>query len=234
MAALSETDIARIGTLLGPDTPPRGVKIDLEQGLAIMSHLGAFPGLIEFTRDNPLYRDGPRETFFSKSTTKKPEGIITYKVGVLDGSTQPLKCVFLWTLFSRNHFSYQDFRLGFFSPNAWQEAIEDSEYNTQFKEPDQKIKQGDSWREQLTGLRHMLAKVWASDWYVVPRSGDILPVVAIDPRHSTSELVFTHRSDAAEGELLVSDHQNGPEAQAIQAFTIVFKQNLQKALSASQ
>ena len=226
MSAISETEAARLSTLLGPDTPPRGVKIDLEEGLAVMSHLGAFPGLVEFIRDNPLYQDLERQAYFNKATRIASQDEITYKVGIFEGSGQPVKGLSLWNLILRPGHTYQDFRVGFFSTPAWTEALESAEFHSQLEEPNPRIKSGDSLWQQIKNFRHMRAKYWASDLYAEPRPGDILPAVGIDLNRATSGLIV-------QGNLEVHDFQEGPEAQAIKPIVLTIKENLQKALSVS-
>lgn len=216
--ALSESDIERIGTLLGPDTPPRGIKVDLEQGLAIMSHLGAFPGLIEFIRGNSLYQASEREAYFNKAAGDSQD-TIAYKVGIFEGSDQPLKVFSVWNLRVRHGHTYQDLRIGFFSTNAWTKALESAELHTQLEEPDASIRSGDP-------LWYMREKYWASDIHAEPRHGDIIPAVGVDLNQATSGLIVQR-------DLQVFDYHKGPEAQAIRPIVLTFRENLQKALSAS-
>lgn len=229
MPELSEVDVARIGSL-GSDTPPRGVKIELEEGLARMKILGAYPGIIDFMRNRPLLVSSQTdiEVFYGRRTGTRFDECITYDVRVLYGADKFLRGVYSWTMFAHQGWSYQEFSLGFFTADDWVKALARAEFDTQLEEPNPRIKSGESFWKQLAGVRHMFKKYWASDMYAEPRAGDILPVIRIRPNLATARIDLSYKDDGVNRAAYISKYSNGPESQMIRPFILSFERSLRR------
>lgn len=222
----------QIQELLSKDTPPRGVEIDFETGLARMQALEADPRLVDFIRNNPLYPPpDERRVFFHKRTETGSDQSLHYDVRVLDGSDKDLKAVFAWQVIHGKRSSKRNFWIGFFTQEAWAISLEHAELQTQLKEPNPHIQSGESFWQQLKDLRHGFQPL-TRHIHAVPRLEDLLPVVAIVPDTATAYISVRYQ----EGEQGIIPHEitdslHTPEAQVIKPLVLSYRQALEQAIA---
>lgn len=219
-----------IQDLLSRDTPPRGVEIDLETGLARMQALDADPRLVDFIRNNPLYpSSNERRVFFHKITEKDRDQDLHYDVRVLDGSNKDLKAVFAWQVIHGKRLSERNFWIGFFTQTAWAISLEHAELQTQIKEPKPHFRSGESFWRQVKDLRYGF-KPLARNIVAVPRPEDLLPVVAIVSDTATAYIAVKYQEGEQAGLHKITESLRTPESQIIKSLILSYRQALEQAI----